>query len=511
MPSNASTPSPRFSLWPFLLAAATLTAHVVYGGAYGFHRDELATLDDARTLAWGYVAYPPLTPFFGRLSLELFGTSLAGFRFFAALADAFVIILTALMARELGARSLGQTVAAMAAMPFSIAAGTLMQYVSFDYLFWVLTAYFVIRLLRTGDDRLWLAIGAAVGFGLLTKYSMAFFAVSLAVAMLASAEGRARLRSRWVWLGAALAFLIFLPNLIWQAQHQFISLDFLRHIHERDVRIGRTDGFLLRQLELTLLAAPLAAAGLIFYFIHGKRFRPLAGMYLLPLVFFVIARGRAYYLAAAYPMLYAAGATWFAESQSGWRPVLRRAAIVLVLGALALDAGLAASFNLPLFAPGTERFAAVLKVKGDFAEEFLWPELVAEVARIRDTLPPQEQSRLGILAANYGEAGAVNLYGPAHGLPRAISGTNSFWAKGYGDPPPQTLIVLGFSPEFREKYFDHCELAGHISNPWGIENEESRENPDIYVCRGLKPTWPEFWKDRQRFGSLLPLERMFKA
>ena len=169
MPSNASTPSPRFSLWPFLLAAATLTAHVVYGGAYGFHRDELATLDDARTLAWGYVAYPPLTPFFGRLSLELFGTSLAGFRFFAALADAFVIILTALMARELGARSLGQTVAAMAAMPFSIAAGTLMQYVSFDYLFWVLTAYFVIRLLRTQDDRLWLAIGAAVGFGLLTK------------------------------------------------------------------------------------------------------------------------------------------------------------------------------------------------------------------------------------------------------------------------------------------------------------------------------------------------------
>src|SRR5438552_14641138 len=117
-----------------VLGAAVLVVHLLTGGAYGFHRDELATLDDARNLAWGYVAYPPVTPFFGRLSLILFGTSLTGFRFFAALAEATAVVLTGLMARELGGGRKAQVIAATAAVPFSLAGGALMQYVSFDYL-----------------------------------------------------------------------------------------------------------------------------------------------------------------------------------------------------------------------------------------------------------------------------------------------------------------------------------------------------------------------------------------
>src|SRR5437762_9109799 len=224
------------------LATATVIVHLFTGRQYGFQRDELATLEDARHLAWGYVAYPPVTPFFGRLSLALFGTWLTGFRFFAAVAEAVAVILTGLMARDLGGGRKAQLIAAAAAVPFCLAGGALMQYVSFDYLWWVLTAYFVVRLLSSGDRRWWVAIGSAIGLGLLTKYSVLVLAFGVAVGVLLS--DRRHFRTKWLWLGVAASLLIFLPNFVWQVQHHFVSLDFLRHIHERDVRIGRTQNFL---------------------------------------------------------------------------------------------------------------------------------------------------------------------------------------------------------------------------------------------------------------------------
>jgi len=291
------------------VAAATVLVHVLTGHQYGFHRDELATLEDARHLAWGFVAYPPVTPFFGRLSLILFGTSLAGFRFFAAVAEAVALVLIGLMARELGGRRGAQLLAVAAGIPFCLGAGALMQYVSFDYLCWVLVAYFVLRLLKTDDARWWLAVGAAIGLGMMTKYTMGFFVIGIVVGVVAT-PARRYFASKWLWMGVALSILVFLPNLIWQAQHHFISLDFLKHIHERDIRWGRTKDFLPEQLKLTLLALPLAIAGLYFYLIAaaGRRFRMLGWMFVVPLVLFIVAKGRWYYMAGTYPMLYAAGA-----------------------------------------------------------------------------------------------------------------------------------------------------------------------------------------------------------
>ncbi len=254
------------------LAAATVVVHVLTGHQYGFHRDELATLEDARHLAWGFVAYPPVTPFFGRLSLILFGTSLAGFRFFAAVAQAVALVFTGLMARELGGRRGAQLIAVAAGVPFCLGGGALMQYVSFDYLCWVLVAYFVLRLLKTEDPRWWLAIGAAIGFGMMTKYTMGFFGIAIVVGVMVT-PARKYLVSKWLWMGVALSILVFLPNLIWQAQHHFVSLDFLKHIHQRDIRLGRTQKFVPLQFKLTLLALPLALAGLYFYLLSaaGRR------------------------------------------------------------------------------------------------------------------------------------------------------------------------------------------------------------------------------------------------
>jgi hypothetical protein len=484
------------------LGAAVLFVHLLTGGRYGFHRDELATLDDARHLAWGYVAYPPVTPFFGWISLRLFGASVTGFRFFAAVSTSVAVVLTGLMARELGGRTGTQALAASAAIPFALAAGSLMQYVSFDYLAWVACSYFFILLCKSRDPRWWLAIGGCIGFGMLAKYSMLVCACAVAVATFFTPHIRTHLRSKWLWLGVAASLLIFMPNLVWQVRNNFVSVDFLRHIHERDIRIGRTKNFLPDQLELTLFTFPLAMLGLCFYFAtkRGRPFRAVGCLYVIPLIIFLAAKGRGYYLAPAYPVLYAGGAVFGAGLVDNMRSVWRNLMQTFAWAAVVVTIFFAAAYFVPIAPVDSGWARQAFKINEDFREEIGWPELVKEVARVRDSLGAAEKSRLGILTGNYGEAGAINLYGKEYGLPEAICGTNSFWARGYGEPPPEILIVIGFSREFGERSFKSCEVVGHISNKYGVANEESSEHPDILLCRHLQETWPEFWKRFRRYG-----------
>jgi hypothetical protein len=503
LPVSRAGRSPLLSDTALLIyiALATVVIHVIIGNRYGIHRDELATLEDARHLAWGYPAYPPVTPFFGRISLELFGTSVRGFRVFANLAQAITVVLTGLMARELGGRRGAQLVAAAAALPFCLGGGYLMMYVAFDCLAWVLAAYCIVRLLKSDDPRWWVAIGASIGFGMQSKWTMGFFVLSIVAGVLFT-DARRFLRSKWLWIGVALSILIWLPNLLWQAQHQFISLDFLSHIHARDIRQGRTKDFLPAQLQLMGFATPLVFAGLYYCFFarDGKRYRMLGWMYVVTLLLFVLAKGRSYYLAPAYPMLYAAGAVW----GEGWLATLQRGRAMtirtVVWAGLAINVISTIAFWMPT-APLNSRWWAISNsVQGDFREEVGWPELVQEVAKIRDSLTPEERAHLGIIGTNYGEAGAINFYGPQYGLPRAISGVNSFWQRGYGDPPPQTVIVIGLSRKYMDESFESCRLAAHTWNRYGIKNEETADHPDIYVCGPPKAGWPKFWDDFRYYG-----------
>ena len=498
--------APRQSIWTgdtallIYIALATVVIHIITGNRYGFQRDELATLDDARHLAWGYPAYPPVTPFFGRISLILFGTSIVGFRFFAAVAQAVGLLLTGLMARELGGRRGAQLVAAVAAIPFALGGGALMQYVSFDYICWVLTAYFLVRLLKSEDPRWWAAIGAGIGFGMLSKYTIGFFVLSIVAGVLLT-DTRRFLRSKWLWAGVAISLVIFLPNLLWQVQHNLVSLDFLKHIHARDIREGRTQHFLPEQLALTFLRFPLAVAGLYFYFSReGRRFRMLGWMYLITLLLFTIAKGRWYYMGPAYPMLYAAGAVWGEHWLASMQRTRAMTVRWTVWTALTVDVLFTIAFWLPTAPVNSGWWKISNAVQGDYREEMGWPELVQEVAKIRDTLTPEERAHLGIIGTNYGEAGAVNLYGPQYGLPRAISGINSFWQRGYGDPAPQTLIVIGLDQDEVAEDFESCRLAGHTWNRYGVKNEETEDHPDIFVCGPPKQGWPTFWKHFRYYG-----------
>jgi hypothetical protein len=481
------------------MALGTVILHALVGNRYGFHTDELATLDDARHLAWGYAAYPPVTPFFGRLSLILFGTSLIGFRFFASLVHSVTIVLAGLMARDLGGGHRAQLLAGGLPTPFAIGGGALMQYVSFDYFAWVLTAFFIVRLIRSGDPRWWLAVGASIGFGALSKYTMGFFVLAIVAGLLLT-DMRRYLKSKWLWMGVALSIAIFVPNLLWQAQHHFVSLEFLRHIHARDVQNGRTDSFLRDQLTNTLLPAVLAGLYFLLFSRQGKPFRIVGWMFVITFFLFVAARGRSYYMYPAYPMVWAAGAVWTERWLTGIEhrragAIWRIAGTVVAVGVL-----LATAFFLPLAPVNSRWFEMASAIQETYRSEIGWPELTEETAGIRDTLTPGERADLGILTGGSGAAGAINLFGPRYGLPRAISGMNSLWQHGYGDPPPRTLIVMGLKWEFADKTFSGCRVAGHIHNRYGVRTEDMLWNADIYVCGPPREGWPEFWKHFRYFG-----------
>ncbi|HEY1647336.1 MAG TPA: glycosyltransferase family 39 protein [Terracidiphilus sp.] len=483
------------------IAATVALIHLLTNNRYGFHRDELQFLSDARHLDWGFVAYPPLTPFLEHVLLALFGVSMVGLRLFAVLAQATAIVVTGLMARELGGGRLAQVTAALvtAFSTVSLFEGTEFQYTSFDYLWWILIAYFTIRLLKSEDERWWLAIGAAVGLGLLTKYAIVFYIAGILAGVVFTGARRS-LKTGWFWGGIAIALVMFLPNFFWLVRHDFISYHFLQHIHARDVGEGRANGFWKDQILIcvNLAGAPLCIAGLIG-FLRDRRYRMLAWMYIVPVLLFFFGKGRGYYTAGAYPMLVGMGTVlaerWVGSLPRVWKWIVE----TLFFAAFACVSAYVCAVVLPLASSGPlKQFA--LQRNGDLREEFGWDELVRTVAQIRDSLSPEQQAHLGVTTGNYGEYGAIDILGRAYGLPTPIGTTNSEWLRGYPSPPPTTLIVLGLSANQANAIFTGCRLAGHNGNAEGVRNEESKYHPEIFVCGPPRKPWAELWNEHKDFG-----------
>lgn len=476
-------------------------AHMLTNGQYGFHRDEWQFLSDAQHLDWGFVPYPPLTAALEHVGLQMFGLSLVGLRSFSVLAQSLVILAAGLMARDLGGGRLAQVFAAVAVglSPVPMFEATEFQYSSFDQLWWVLIAWCTIRLLRDEEPRWWLAIGLLAGLGMQTKYSMAF-ALAGVFAGVVLTDARRYLRSGWFWAGGVVALVVFAPNLAWLVRHDFVSYRFLQGIHARDVHLGRADGFVRDQflLNANLFAAPVWIAGLVGY-ARSSRYRMLAWMYVVPVALFLLAKGRFYYTCGAYPMLLAMGA---AMSERWLRNVARplRIGIAGVAFAGVLAVGAFATLRIVPIATSDPLRDYALRHNGDLREEIGWEELVARVAAIRDALPPEQRAHLGIGVGNYGEYGAIALLGPRYGLPMPITTINSGWLRGYPTPPPTTIIMLGNSRTRVDALFSDCRLAGHTGNAWGVENEESRDHPDIFVCGAARGSWEEFWKHGPDFG-----------
>jgi hypothetical protein len=344
--------------------------------------------------------------------------------------------------------------------------------------------------------------GVGVGLGELSKYAIAFALVSLLAAIVLLPSQRRHLRNRWFWMGAFAAVVIAAPNLIWLAQHHFITLQMEHFIHLRDVRHGRADGYFTDQIRFMMFGLPFAVGGLVAL-VRSARFRLLSAFYLGPFVLLALARGRGYYLLPAYPVLYAAGAVglerWLAGRASygkAWRGVVYGAVVAAVL----VEVGAIAWAYLPIWRPGSAAWNWQMKNNDDMANEVGWPEFVAQVAAVRDGLPPGERDKLAVLAENYGEAGAIELYGPKYGLPVPIATVNDFHDRGWGPFEPETLIVVGGNLEDESRFFASCAVVATVHLPYGVQDEETVDHPQILVCHHLKEPWPVVWGRSQDFG-----------
>lgn len=489
------------------LSGLKLAIHAALSGRYGYFRDELYFLDCGRHLDWGYVDHAPMIGLVARLAL-LLGGSLHVLRLIPALAGALLVALAVILARELGGGRFAQGLAGLAVIVAPIYLGTdsVLSMNAFEPLFWMGCVWALVRIVRGGHPRLWLVFGALAGLGLMNKHSTVFFGLSVAVALLLSAE-RNELRRPWPWIGAGLALLIFLPNVVWQVRHDFATLEDLRNVARsgKNVRLG-PGAFLLQQvLVLHPVLLPLWLGGLAWLFrARGGRFRVLGWTYVVFFLVLFALRAKNYYLAPIYPMLFAAGAVGLETGLSRWPATRGRLwPKAVVVGVIVVAGAVVAPLALPLLRP--ERYVAYGAALGItppktevahsgplpqiFGDQFGWEELVAEVARIYRSLPPEERARTGIFANNYGEAGAVALFGPRYGLPRPISGHQSYFLWGPGDFAGEALIVLQDDRESLERVCASVLEAGAHFHPWGM----AEENNPIFICRGLKVPLQALW------------------
>jgi len=491
------------ALWITGMAFAAI--HITASGRYGFHRDELLSYSNAMHLDWCYVVYPPLTAWLARAELVAFGTNLMGYRFLPAVAVCMVSVLAGLMAREFGGGRRAMLVAAVAAGiegPVCFG-GTFFSYMSFDILWWVVVAWATTCLLRTGDRRWWIVIGAGIGLGLLTKYPILFLVAGLLIGMMLTPLRR-DLRSGWFWCGVGVAVVMVLPVIIWQFQNHFVAISWMQSIHKRDVSWGRADHFIPNQFwnVTSPVTAPLWCAGLWFLLAKkaGKPFRVIGWMYMAPLILFALAKGRDYYMAGAYPMLMAAGAMWGDRWISTMSTSTQRSVVRGVCISLAIGCAIVFALTLPIAPIGSAWWRFADGANQCFNSEIGWPELVATVAHVRDALPAGERAGARVLAGDEGMAGAVNMYGRRYGLGDAISGMNSNWLRGYGNPVPGTVIAIGFKQRELDGIFTRCEVAARLSNPYGIVNLAIGDRTSVFVCREIREPWPDFWKTFQYYG-----------
>jgi 4-amino-4-deoxy-L-arabinose transferase-like glycosyltransferase len=482
------------------LAAAAFLVEMAFSGRYGYHRDELYYLAAGRHLAWGYPDQPPLVPLLARLLTDVAPGSLVVLRLPSALAAAAIVVLTALLCRELGGRRTAQLLAAasMAVSALLVGAAHLLSTTTFDLLFWALLLWLVVRILRTANDRLWIVTGAVAGIALLDSDLVAFLAVAVLIGI-GVAGPRRRLASPWLWAGALIAGLLWAPYLVWQAQHGWPELTVAHSIATGGS--GTSEPRLLFvPFQLALVSpylAPLWIAGLVRLFRDPalRWCRSIGWAYVVLAVVFVATGGKPYYLGGMTAVLLAAGAAPTLAWMQRGRARLRRAAVV---AAIALSAAGSVLIALPVVPVGALHRTSIVALNYDAGETVGWPTYVAQIAAVYRRLPAAQRAACAVLASNYGEAGAVDRYGPAWGLPKAFSGHNGFWYWGAPPASARTFVAVGFDRGFLEQSFGDVRLAAQLNNRLGIDNDE--QHAPVWICTEPRGDWQVLWPRFRNLG-----------
>ena len=460
-------------------------------GRYGFAHDELYFLACAQHLQASYVDQPVLTPLLAWVSLKLFGLSLPGLRVWPALAAWATVVIAGLTAREFGGGRRAQLLVAVgtATMPVLLAADHLAGPTAYDLLAWAALALIAARIGRTGEVRWWLAGGVVLGLGLANKHSVGLFAVALVIGVSLSG-GRRLVWNRWFAAGTVIAAAFTLPEIWWQAQHQWATIAMTRALSQENGGLGNIATWVIGQLFIALALVWVWVAGLGFLWRSGRPlWRALAWAYGVLFVFFALITGaKTYYLAEAYIYLLAAGVVavdvWLAARPGRLRTLL-------------LATGLTAAAALPLALPvlPAADIGRTYKINPPLAQSIGWPRLVGTVRTVWASLPPAQRASVVIFTSNYGEASAINVLGRGTGLPDAVSGHNTYWWWGPGNPRATTVAAVmppgGGAAVCLRQFFTSVRAVATLSNPYRVHNGEYGGH--VYLCTGPRHPWGKMW------------------
>jgi 4-amino-4-deoxy-L-arabinose transferase-like glycosyltransferase len=501
---NASLANDLSIAW--LLAAAAVLLQMLTNARYGYFRDELYFLACSDHLAWGYVDFAPLVALLARVSRVALGDSLPAIRFLPALAEGGQILITGLMARELGGKRFAILLSGLSVLlaPVILGNATRLSMNPFEPLFWMGAAYFLLLAINRDQPKLLLASGVLLGLGLENKHSTAFFLASLTIGLLLSPTRRLLLTG-WFWLAAAMALLIFLPNLVWQYTHHFPTLEALSNVRKTHKNVELPPLPFLRQQIMMLL--PISALvwipGLAFLLLStkAKKYRCLGITYLVFLAVMMILKGKDYYLAPIYPMLFAAGGVFW-EAFIGRRPRMRWIKIALPAAVLALGV-IAIPLDVPVLpvdkivpymeALGIKMSRTEVQDRGPlpqhFGDEFGWEEMVAATAELYNSLPAEERSKTGILAGTYGDAGAIDFFGARYGLPKSISPHQNYYYWGPRGYTGESLILLHYDLADAQHGCQSVQTGPTLNHPYAM----LEEHYTILVCRRSKIPLADAW------------------
>ncbi len=487
------------------IALARVLIYLVAASHYGYFRDELYYLTCGEHPAWGYMDQPPMIAWMAWLLQHTIGTSLYAIRLLPMLAHVGAIAVTAHLTQKLGGRRWAMLFAALAVLvtPILLGFSHLFTMNAFDPLLWTLLAWLIVDLVQTGNQRLWLWIGVLVGITLLNKYGVLFLVVGLLAGVIASPLRRSLSRP-WFWAGIALATIIALPNFLWQLHWNFPFVQLVAAVRHngRDVMLPPLPYLAQQAQMLSFVPALLVVLGVCFLFSpSGRRYSVIGWGFLSVLGLMLLLKGKFYYVAPAYPAIFAPGAVFLERlTQSRrlrwFRPVYALA--MLVVG------GLIAPTALPLLPVKVYiGYASKLGIQQQqfehepmsqlpqiYADMFGWEERVRIVAAYYHSLSPEEQRVTAIGAPNYGEAGAIDLFGPKYGLPKSISGANNYWIWGPRNYTGQSILLL--DEDSPQKYLSHCQSFQEIAHPTDPYSRPDEDFP-IYHCRGLTPTLQVLW------------------
>lgn len=528
--ASPASPSDEKSLFAsgmvivWAIALGKLLLHVYFNNRYGYFRDEFDYIACGNHLAWGYVDQPPLIPFLTRVSIAVLGDSLRAIRFLPALASSLLVVQAAVLARELGGRRFALVLTAVTILiaPQYLSNGSLLGTNCLEPNLWMGCAYFAILAVKRENPRYWLWFGVVAGIGMEEKYSIALFGFGIVVGLLLTAQRRVFL-NRWIWLGGLAAFLIFLPNLLWNIHYDWPFLQLMHNIRAegRDVVLPLPQYFLQQTLLVNPIAAPIWLTGLFAFLfsVRLKSYRFLGWCYLVCFTVMFVLHGKNYYLAPVYPMLLAAGAVMIAsaidhakdESQQKTRRLswLKPAIIVVLLASgshllpitvpvFSPEHFLAYEKTLPFKLPVMEHSHARAALPQWYADQFGWNEIVAETAVAWNQLTPQERENenCGIFAQDYGQAGAIDFLGRKYGLPQSLSGHQTWFLWGPRHYSGNCMIVLDDRRGRLEQLWSSVEYVGDSAdNPFALEKEIP-----VFICRGAKfGTFADLWPELKRW------------